>query len=174
MCESKNLTWSGFNNLNSVIIPLSNELFNLPHEPVDILGTRYELKNEFHITLMGKDLGSQLLSREEQSGFMENKLKNIFNSIDWTFHFTEQIFFLEKEKNGIEKTIIQMLDLSGMEKFYHHLKKESLIDQDVKTPPPHVTLFTNNCDHGIGVKSTQDLEKLTVQSMDMESLNKLL
>ena len=51
--------------------------------------------------------------------------------------------------------------MRGMARFYAKLRERDLIDNALPVPPPHVTLYTFNCDTGIGVPSEAELDALT-------------
>jgi len=50
--------------------------------------------------------------------------------------------------------------MEGMAEFYAQLKILGVINNDHPVPPPHVTLYTRNCDLGIGIHSNAELSKL--------------
>ena len=64
--------------------------------------------------------------------------------------------------------------MPGMKTFYKQLKTFGLIDPDTAVPPPHITLYTQNCPGGIGVPNQNKLDMLSVQTAAYEEFKTLL
>jgi len=122
-------------------------------------------KTEQHITVvrsvMAKDVSS--------------KLRNLAEKIEWDYTAKPEFFYVTKEydypnpekPNEVLKekreSIIQMIDLIGLEEFYNELNK--ILSEKPDFPFPHVTLYTNSTrdekkTRGIGIYSDSGFEKL--------------
>ena len=177
------LPWPGFNEKQTVIIPLRKSSFDVSDHPVIFQGTQFLPKDEFHITLVGKCLGKLLKDQIDQKPQIEAQLKQVFQNIDWSFRRTGPIHILSRtrEKTGndgiavpvIQKSIIQQLTMPGMPIFYDYLRAQGFLEPDWPAPPPHVTLYTRNCPHGIGVSSLHRLDKLSEGFLSINELRKL-
>ena len=66
-----------------------------------------------------------------------------------------------------------LIDMPGVTTFYDQLKAHGLIDLETPVPPPHVTMYTQNCPSGIGVPSDDALNILSSKTLSLNSLNKL-
>jgi hypothetical protein len=106
------------------------------------------------------------------NSLVEQQVKQAFENTDWCYSKTHDLRHLVRVNNeltGVDKTeesIIMRLEMGGMTEFYTKLKKLGLIHKDHPVPPPHVTLYTRNCDLGIGVHSETELIKLTSEHID--------
>lgn len=131
-------------------------------------------KEEFHITVIGFKTGKALSelyahrSAEEQARIIQ-ALHSLAKEISWEAAPIEGgLLYIEKEyafrNNKKEKrsSIIQLLDMPGMQAFYTRLN--AAIGTDFALPPPHMTLFTGN-GTGIGIDSMADLEQLKPQQI---------
>ena len=55
--------WPGFNDMDSLIIPLAWSGVPLPETPVYIDSDRFESKHELHVTVIGKKAGREVQTR---------------------------------------------------------------------------------------------------------------
>jgi hypothetical protein len=164
--------WPGLTSRNTLIIRVDKSDFGIGSTPIRYSGKRFIPKQEAHITVLGSTLGSQLLQQFVNNTFAEQQVRQAFESTDWCYTKTHDLRHLARknpELTGADKTeesIIMRLEMGGMEEFYTRLKSLGLINKDQPVPPPHVTLYTRNCDLGIGVHSESELIKLTRKHMD--------
>ena len=177
------LPWPGFNEKQTVIIPLGKNSFDVSDHPVIFQGTQFLPKDEFHVTLVGKCPGKLLQEKIALNPEIEAQLKQVFQNIDWSFRRTGPIHILSRtrEKTGndgiavpvIQKSIIQQLTMPGMPIFYDYLRAQGFLEPDWPAPPPHVTLYTRNCPYGIGVASLDELQELSKGGLSIKELRKL-
>jgi hypothetical protein len=177
------IPWPGFNEQQTVIIPLGKSSFDVADHPVIVQGEQFKPKDELHITLIGKRLARLLLEKIAHYPEIEMQLEKAFQNIDWSFKQTGPIHILAhtKDKMGndgvatpeIQKSIILQLGMPGMAAFYDYLKSRDLIGSAYPVPPPHVTLYTRNCPGGIGVSSVKALNELSRETFSINSLRKL-
>lgn len=146
----------------------------------------FEPKSEFHTTIVGFRTGKAILEALKRlpSKIKIEKLKQInslIESTDWTIASKPKLYKISKEykftdrKTGSEKitnrtTIIQTLDLSGLNDFYDKL--ENIVDVKIKRQFPHLTLFTKGTDaeskKGIGIDSEEDFLALNPEPVDFQ------
>ena len=164
--------WPGLSSRNTLIIRVDRCDFGIKSTPIEYSGRTFTPKQEAHITVFGSGLGTHLQQMFTDNSLVEQQVKQAFESTDWRYSKTHDLRHLVRENNeltGVDKTeesIIMRLDMGGMTEFYTKLKKLGLIHIDHPVPPPHVTLYTRNCDLGIGVHSETELIKLTSEHID--------
>jgi hypothetical protein len=167
------MNWPGFTSNNTLIIDVDKSDFGIRSTPIEYSGRLFRPKHEMHITVLGTNPGIHLLQQFSNKPFAEQQVRQAFESTDWSYKKTNDLRLLargNKEHTGTDKTeesIIMRLEMAGMAEFYTRLKTLGLIDGDQPVPPPHVTLYTRNCDTGIGVHSETELIKLTRAHLDM-------
>ena len=166
------LNWPGLTSRNTLIIRVDKSDFDIKSTPIEYSGRTLIPKQEAHITLLGSDLGTHLQQLFTDNPLVEQQVRQAFESTDWSYTKTHDLRHLVRENSeltGVDKTeesIIMRLEMGGMAEFYTQLKKLGLIHKDHPVPPPHVTLYTRNCDPGIGVHSESELIKLTCGHVD--------
>jgi hypothetical protein len=164
--------WPGLTSCNTLIISVDRYDFGIKSSPVEYSGRNFIPKREAHITVLGTDLGTHLHQLFTDNPLVEQQVKQAFESTDWCYTKTHDLRHLVRENNELtgadktEESIIMRLEMRGMAEFYTKLKKLGLIHKDHPVPPPHVTLYTRNCDLGIGVHSETELIKLTSEHID--------
>jgi hypothetical protein len=177
------IPWPGINEKQTVIIPLGKNSFDVSDHPIIFQGTQFLPKDELHVTLVGKRIGKLLQEQIDQNPEIETQLKQVFQNIDWSFKQTGPIHILARAKEKmsndgiavpvIQKSIIQQLTMPGMPIFYDYLKAQGFIESDWPIPPPHVTLYTRNCPHGIGVSNLDELDEFSKGILSIKELRKL-
>ncbi len=166
------LNWPGFTSRNTLIIHVDKTSFGIGPTQIQYSGKAFIPKQEAHITVLGSNLGTHLLQQFADNPLAEQQVRQAFESIDWSYTKTHDLRHLVRENtepggiDKIEESIIMRLQMGGMEEFYTRLKTLGLINEDQPVPPPHVTLYTRNCDTGIGVHSESELIRLTREHMD--------
>ena len=166
------LNWPGLTSCNTLIIRVDKSDFGIESKPIEYSGRTFIPKQEAHISVLGSDLGTHLQQQFTNNPFAEQQVKQAFENTEWSYIITHDLRHLVRENSeltGIDKTeesIIMLLEMSGMAEFYSKLKTLGLIDKDQPVPPPHITLYTRNCDPGIGVHSESELITLTREYID--------
>lgn len=170
----KQLNWPGFNDEGTVLITLSPGTFCFSTNSVEIDGEYFEPKEELHVTLIGTKLGSFMLDQISHDRAIEAMLKQTYEDIDWSFEQTGPVHILSRTKGGVkQKSIILLIDMPGIKLLYDRLKTLGLIDLKTPVPPAHITLYTQNCAHGIGVPSDEALNELSSKTFSVNRLNEL-
>ena len=168
------LRWPGVKDNGTVLIGLAAESFCLANNDIDVSGEIFKPKDELHITVISGEAGFALLDKIQQDKTIEPLLKKIFEAIDWSFKQVGPVHILSRSKDNIlQKSIIMLVDVPGLFKFYDQLKTSGLIDADVLVPPAHVTMYTFNCPLGIGVANDDELKKLSQRTLSVNELNTL-
>jgi len=144
----------------------------------------FEAKDELHITLIGTKQGALILDKINRDPALKSSLKKSFESIDWSFSKTHETILIGRKKQIIDETgiaqtvhqksIITRVEMTGMALFYSCLKAVDLIQHDTPVPPPHTTLYTSNCPNGIGVRSEEALQLMTIESLQGKDLIRIL
>lgn len=168
------LKWPGFNEKDSVIIELAAELFCHEKNTIDVHGELFTLKKEFHVTLIGSKLGLIIQEKIKHNQTINKLLEKIFEKIDWSYKLTGPVHILSRsEEDVVEKSVIMLIEMPGVTIFFEQLRSHGLIDFKTPVPPPHVTMYTQNCPLGIGVPSDEALNTLSRKTISVDSLNKL-
>jgi hypothetical protein len=163
------LNWPDFSADHTLIILVEKSEFGISTFTVELAGKVFKPKPEAHITVFGASVGTALLSQITDKPEIEQQISSAFENTDWTYKKTTDFRHLVRScigKNAADETeesIIMLLEMEGMASFYQSLKALDLIDNDLSVPPAHVTLYTYNCDKGIGVHSQKELAELTHQ-----------
>jgi hypothetical protein len=167
--------WPGINIKGTVLIKLAYETFHLSKTLVLIDGIYFAPKDELHITLVGEEVGTILQNKIKQVPKTSELLEHVFNDIDWSFKRSGPVHILSRpNKNIVQKSVIMLIDMPGVARFYQQLKLLELIPDETAIPPAHVTLYTHNCPLGIGVPSEETLRSISVKSFSVEEFDKLL
>lgn len=169
------LKWPGFSEQGSVIISLAHDAVHIPKNILVLQDTAFTIKDELHVTLLGSKLGSVLKEKTTLHQGTEKWLKQTFESIDWSFRQTGPVHILSRKKGrNFQQTIIMLIEMHGFNHFYSKLRSSGIIDSDTPVPPPHITLFTYNCQTGISVPSIEALKELSAKTFSLDDFNSLL
>jgi len=162
--------WPGFSETGSILLPLSSGQFEQLAPLIEIEGQQFEIKDEFHITVMSKKSGANLEMTVLHDPVKHAELARAYKSTNWSFHETSELRLIQREKPNRDgemikqQSIIVVLKMPGLDNFYNALKEASLIDASIPVPPPHLTLYTNNCDSGIGIPDWETLQNQTMHT----------
>lgn len=144
-----------FNTETSIFI-LNIDKFLVDLESKKKYATRYRLsrKNEFHFTIIGRDMGEKILKLIELLGedkkiIILNQIQKICELFKWEFTLKQEFYYLEKIYGNLgtikpekRKSIIQVAEIIDLAQFYKKLNL--LLDTKFKIPFPHVTLYTTS------------------------------
>jgi hypothetical protein len=169
------LKWPGINAKGNVLIDLESESFCLAEAPILVQGEHFTPKDELHVTLMGSEHGLIIQDKIQHDQTIDKLLEKTFEEIDWSYKQTGPVHILSRLEEGVvEKSIIMLIEMPGVTTFYDGLKAIGLINLEVPVPPPHVTMYTQNCPLGIGVPSDEALHILSSKTLSVNSLNDIL
>ena len=167
------LKWPGVNENGTVTIGLAAESFYLAKNEIDLHGELFTPKDELHVTLIGSELGLIIQDKIQHDQTIDKLLKKTFEEIDWHYKQTGPVHILSRsEEDVVEKSVIMLIEMPGVTTFYDQLKALGLIDLEVPVPPPHVTMYTQNCHLGIGVPNDDALNILSRETLSVNTLNK--
>ena len=127
--------------------------------------SEFKSKDEYHVTVIGKKTQEQLLTK----GVLDDVVRLLEDTTQWSIVSLDDILLLrniETNSTGgrvVEESIIQLVTLSDIGAFYNDVRKTTGLD--IPTPPAHITLFTKNADHGIGLYSSAQLAAYTVKKL---------
>lgn len=129
---------------------------------------RFSAKEEFHLTVIGTKTARILKELSETD--IAAKIEKVLAKIDWKYSLNKEILKIRKSyyrtdaqgesQKETRESIIQMIDLTGLDQFYK--KMNSTFKTKIDLPVPHITLFSKSTDkrkqlRGIGVYSKEDL-----------------
>ncbi|OGM96344.1 MAG: hypothetical protein A3B86_04360 [Candidatus Yanofskybacteria bacterium RIFCSPHIGHO2_02_FULL_38_22b] len=123
----------------------------------------FEKRKELHITVLGFKSGKRIREALEKIPDKETIIEALIGmaeNTEWTFDVNPERFHISKNER---ESIIQMVKLDGIDNFFDRLN--GLLNTDIETPPPHITLYTKGVDErsgmsGIGINSQEEFEKL--------------
>ena len=165
--SSAHLKWPGLSATSTLVISVDRNRFGILPGPLEFHGRIFKPKQETHITVFGSTTGTAVLRSMQRDPAMENRIIEAFESTDWSWTITGDYRHLARSAKSpasalaTEDSIIVLIEMNGMQSFYDMLKVLGVLDRHLPVPPPHVTLYTSNCDTGIGVHSIDELEQLT-------------
>jgi hypothetical protein len=124
--------------------------------------------------LIGSELGLIFQDKIQHDQTIDKLLEKTFEEIDWSYKQTGPVHILSRLEEGVvEKSVIMLIEMPGVSIFYDQLKTLGLIYLETPLPPPHVTLYTQNCPLGIGVANDDVLYALSRETLSVNTLNKL-
>ena len=166
--------WPGFSASQTLIISVDKCQFGLKPDGLVFNDKPFKPKPETHITIFGNAICETLLHRIQLDPSLETCLVQAFEATDWSYTTTDDYRHLVRpateNEDATEESIIVLLEMKGMRDFYEKLKQQSLIDDETPLPPPHVTLYTYNCDTGIGIPSASELDRLSHARINRQKL----
>ena len=167
------LKWPGFSACHTLIIGVDKSSFNIQSGLYEHAGKLFKPKPETHVTVFGSTTGSALQRMIVQKPETEGQLRTAFESTDWSYTISEDVRRLARDVTNStatathQQSIIVLLEMQGMAQFYLKLKSLGLLGHDTALPPAHVTLYTHNCDKGIGVHSDSELAELSCERLQL-------
>ncbi len=139
--------------------------------PVMALPKGFMLKDEFHLTLIGKKRGESLEQIRTSDYSIHRKVMQMIKDMNWKVELTDQFYRVKKSDLDRVKleSLIQMVKVPTLETLYQLLKKMiplsiretfNLDENFFETPPAHITFATKGNREGIGIHTTAELESL--------------
>jgi hypothetical protein len=143
-------------------------------------GKKLYLKDEFHLTLVGNDDSLLLRNKfielvgEEKIGALYGELEIEIKKLiaDSKIDFISEFYILRKKYPDDEfarTSLIQLVKTDLMNKFQEMLELKYNILLQNSSSLPHITLYKELDNFGIGLYSKEDLEKYSIKRL--ESLN---
>ncbi len=133
------------------------------------------LKKEFHITLIGNE-DSLILRNSLIELFGENNLEDIYKDLEIKIEelleensasLLDKFYVLKKEYSEEETriSVVQIIKTNLIEKFREMLKVNYGIILSKDYPEPHITLYSQKENFGVGLYTEEDLEKYCVKRL---------
>lgn len=124
---------------------------------IDFDGRRWEVKAEFHVTLVGSDTLQSLVSRHGVTSIvkLELALSRSVENLNFIAHPHDDFWLVTEDEAA---TIIQRCDLEGGDEFFSRLNRE--LADSIEIPPYHITLYCIGTTKGIGVPTYSALESM--------------
>jgi hypothetical protein len=119
----------------------------------------FNQKEEFHITLVGNQTGVILKEKILANGLDGHRLLELAKEHDWNYKMNDDFSHMRKDYGEhIRDSLIQKIQLSHLESFYHKIIDYYKIS--IKLPFPHITFYAKgDKNQGIGIYSEQDFLK---------------
>ena len=145
------------------LLQVSKEDVGLGEKPVTFRGKTFSPKEEVHITITGGVLAERLSLRFRTDRALEGEFRQAIAATSWRYRVEDEWYHVvchgEGEKGDAE-SIVRMVTVPPLSGFYRRL--ETLFGMQIPERPAHVTLYTWNDAHGIGI-ATWDLFNERVQ-----------
>lgn len=138
-----------------LVAQLDKRAFGLEAEGVLYRGKHFQPKDELHITILSSGAAEKVKQHLERHPQDEDRIRRLINSAGWSYKKIGRFYHIQAEP-GVE-SLIQMVELPGLEQFFHELR--SIVGADLPLPPTHVTLYTRGDPHGIGLPTRPVFEQ---------------
>ncbi len=142
-------------------IPVARQVIGVDKEKMLFRGKLFELKSEFHITIIGSNIMHIVKEILEKDKTKKERFLVFLSEFNWSYELTNRYYHLVRDitkgKKGEHiESIIQIVTVPGIEDFYKML--ECLIDIQIPFRPMHITIYVNGNQKGISVDTQIDLE----------------
>lgn len=136
-------------------IELDKEAYGFVNAEFSFQDKDFEPKKELHITILGQGAADEVRRAMEAHPGKVRQVKRLIGSTDWSYRKFQR-FYQARDEQGAQ-SIIQMVEVPALHKFFEELSR--VVDQALKTPPVHVTLYTYGDPEGIGLSDRETFEK---------------
>lgn len=148
------------------------QLPDLPKE-LEVSGDKFIVKGEFHITLINLERNAKIIGEGDPQE-LKTKLANSF--YDYVRQSPLSHYELANDLRLVNvdgnKTIIVLVKLEGIDKFFDWLNKK--YGAEIPVQPAHITLYTLPTDtFGIPINSRQQLEEIS-KPIELPEIKKIL
>ncbi|HSM54984.1 MAG TPA: hypothetical protein VK879_02415 [Candidatus Sulfomarinibacteraceae bacterium] len=155
-----------------VLLQLRKVDVGLEPAPVEFKGKTFWPKDEVHITIIGSLLGAELARILEENPGLVEQVREVLEDTPWSYRLLDEWYHVVREEGVDDKpyaeSIIRMAQAPAIESFYERLR--ALTGLEIAPRPTHVTLYTYDDDHGIGVATWEQFEQRVVQEVRPEQL----
>ena len=142
-------------------------------DEIEALGTKWKLKPEFHVTMVGfaskldkkykeaEAAAGRKVSNADAAVAVEAALKKAGDGMQFRVRFTPETRRVVKEA-GVTETVIKMCDVEGIEEYLGRVETElGLPVGSIERPPTHTTVYTLENGQGIGIPNATRLEEMS-------------
>ena len=133
-------------------------------EPITYQGKTFWPKEEVHITVIGGILADTLARCIREDPALEGEIRQAVAAVPWRYQLEDEWYHVVREEEpvhapekGEAESIVRMASVPPLSEFYRRL--EDLIGVEIPERPPHVTLYTWNDAHGIGIPTWELFEE---------------
>jgi hypothetical protein len=163
----------------TLLLPVMHKNISLLSEKqITVRGQSFLPKSEFHITIIGRDLGQKIKEKISHDHEKKDLFLQYISETDWCYEVTNDIYLFEKEKevsgNDQKKksihteSIVQMVKVPSLESFYQ--KIELMTGISIPPRPVHITLYTHGDPEGIGVNNQIEFNEVYKAKIGMDEL----
>ncbi len=164
MMAPKELAFDGES--GSMLAHLEKEDIDLEEKRVTFEERAFELKDEFHITILSREAAEAVRKHLEENPEQEEQVRGLIEESNWEFRKLERFYHVQEEPEA--ETIIQMVEVPGLASFFRRLSE--LVGKELEMPPMHVTLYMRNTEKGIGLPTQAEFEKLAQKQVGLSDL----
>ncbi|MFN8672621.1 MAG: hypothetical protein U0457_11155 [Candidatus Sericytochromatia bacterium] len=143
--------------------------FNLK-EKILVNDMIFKIKNEFHITIFGHQIGSKFKELENTYPDLRNFIESKLEKFIWNITFYNEFYVIKAKNEANVFSIIQKIEAKEIIDLFEELNKK-YNELNLLKPFPHITLFTHNKDKGIGINNEKEFLELKI---DLLTKNKLI
>ena len=153
--------WPGWTPQHTLLLPVRPDAWPPPEAPVTLRDITLHPKRELHVTLVGRQLGRELLAAAAAGRIDVDAVRRAFESHDWRWTRTGRLSLLEappSRRGGPHRhSLIEHVELPAMARF--HAALGGLLGRPLPVPPPHVTLYVSGTRRGIGLPDPATLAR---------------
>lgn len=165
---------SFFDEFETILLPIDSKELKLDAIKKISNDKKINMKEEFHITIVGFSIGEKLISMNIDF----DKVKSIALKYDWNYILKDSFFYIEKDiideydLSEKRRSVIQVVDVPCLELFYRDLNNQ--FDFKFITPFPHITLCTDSTNYknkqmGIGIYSKNEFDDLNPERINVNN-----
>jgi hypothetical protein len=149
-----------------LILEIDMDEYGYRRQDVNYQGRKFEAKDELHITVLSRDAAEQVQAYMEQEPENGSRIRRLVDETDWSFRKQERYYHVQEDPQV--ETIIQMVDVQGLESFFRQVSE--WVGRELEPPPPHVTLYMRGTEKGIGLPTHEEFERLARAEIRMDEL----
>ena len=145
------------------LLQLSKEDVGLGDEPLTYQGKTFWPKDEVHITVTGGTLAETLAHCIRQDPALEEEIRQTLTATAWRYQLEDEWYHVVREEEpvrvpekGEAESIVRIATVPPLSGFYRRL--EQMIGVEIPDRPAHITLYTWNDAHGIGIPTWEAFE----------------
>lgn len=151
----------------SLLLRLRRANVGLGERAIIYQGKRFEPKDEVHITVIGSDLGEELLDSTYSKKLDE--VNALIDETDWYCVLDDSWHHVVRADDEPAESIIRMVEVPALAEFYSRL--EAITGLTIPPRPAHVTLYTRGDHGGIGIATWQQFDELVAGDVDPAELD---
>jgi hypothetical protein len=154
-----------FNEENGfLVVNIDRQTYGYTARPVLLEGQRLEPKDELHITVLSRE-AADAAAGHLQAHPDDRQIQDLVDRTDWSYR---RLGKGHHAREGEADTIIEMVDMPGLEGFFARLSE--IVGRDLPVPPVHVTLYMRGTEKGIGLPTREVFAELVQGEVDLERL----